>query len=333
MNQIFTIAKKIIREELSKGDSSFFNRPEVEGGSELLKEYQQVNRIMEAQRANSNQDSNKINEFYDELEKISAEKDLYAATELNKYKNSNQNTRDRRKIIQDINKEFARRYDKLYDPQGEYKDVLNYLSRLDTARGLESPESVWITSYKEQVLYNEAFDVVSSDNIEYFDYQKQDQMRRAWIDQYGTDAFEYVRQYFAITQDLEPDEKELKDAREYFSYYWDASELAALEDTARRFNIPKESIEQYHYSKAGMTEDQKILIDTLPEMRFFNKRRKNIQDELRKNNQALDGFIYRWNYSDTLLHPRNKGTEGFWTDKTAIDLTNPNHLYSTYNNN
>lgn len=327
------IAKKIIREELSKGDSSFFNRPEVEGGSQLLKEYQQVNRIMEAQRANSNQDSNKINEFYDELEKISAEKDLYAATELNKYKNSNQNTRDRRKIIQDINKEFARRYDKLYDPQGEYKDVLNYLSRLDTARGLESPESVWITSYKEQVLYNEAFDVVSSDNIEYFDYQKQDQMRRAWIDQYGTDAFEYVRQYFAITQDLEPDEKELKDAREYFSYYWDASELAALEDTARRFNIPKESIEQYHYSKAGMTEDQKILIDTLPEMRFFNKRRKNIQDELRKNNQALDGFIYRWNYSDTLLHPSNKGTEGFWTDKTAIDLTNPNHLYSTYNNN
>ena len=82
-----------------------------------------------------------------------------------------------------------------------------------------------------------------------------------------------------------------------------------------------------------MTEDQKILIDTLPEMRFFNKRRKNIQDELRKNNQALDGFIYRWNYSDTLLHPSNKGTEGFWTDKTAIDLTNPNHLYSTYNNN
>jgi len=327
------IAKKLLREELAKEEGGFFSRENVPGGTEILEDYQKTNRIMENERSKNNQDTNKINEFYDELERINTLKETEKQTMLSAYKDSRQNTRDRRQMIQELNAKYAPDYDRLYDPRGEYTDVLNYLTRLDTSRGLESPESTWITTYKNQVLYNDDFDMVSVDNIEYFDYARQEQTKTEWINKYGTEAFEYVRQYFAVTQDLEPDEKELKDAREYFSYYWDATELAAIEDTARQFNTSKEIIENLIYSLPGLTEDQRAGFRKFPEIRFYEKRRKNIQEELRKNNQGLDGFIYRWNYSDTLLHPKNEGSETFWTDKRGIDLTNPNHLYFIYNNN
>ena len=38
----------------------------------------------------------------------------------------------------------------------------------------------------------------------------------------------------------------------------------------------------------------------------------NVKKELRKQNPGLDGFLYRWGYTDTLQNRDNKGREEIW---------------------
>ena len=123
--------------------------------------------------------------------------------------------------------------------------------------------------------------------------------------------YDYAQTFLRSGKSLLPYEAEYYNARRQFEFYWQASEQAVIErepDPA----FAEAILSDYQ----AMTESQR---DTfLRENQYGNLVKKlqnkisRVKKELRKQNPGLDGFLYRWGYTDTLANLDNKGREEIW---------------------
>jgi hypothetical protein len=267
-----------------------------------------------------------VDDFYDVLDEINVAKDARKQEALRNFELlEGQTPGDFRAQLSEINRDYSPRYDELYDrtEDGKYADVHAFMEKLDAVGGTERLEDVWISTFLEEVLYNPEFEKVTEFGIEYYDYEGKSDATRAWVDRRGNgaDAYNYVQDYLKTGKDLHPLEQELIQTREKYSFYWEAPRLAAIEDTAEELGrLPGWIEEEYRQWNSGTVQQKEILgksevIKAIT--RFVNRMRK----ALRENDQGLDGFLYRFNYTTTLAHPDNEdiGSNFYWRSKQIFD--------------
>ena len=209
-----------------------------------------------------------------------------------------------------LNAERRTRYKDFYarlEPGGDLAKVQEYFTDIgekynDNAQIEDQIAEIYI----ETVLNNEAFD-----KAEGYDYRAKEIAEAEFINLYGTEMYDYAQTFLRSGKSLLPYEAEYYNARRQFEFYWQASEQAVIErepDPA----FAEAILSDYQ----AMTESQR---DTfLRENQYGNLVKKlqnkisRVKKELRKQNPGLDGFLYRWGYTDTLANLDNKGREEIW---------------------
>jgi len=156
------------------------------------------------------------------------------------------------------------------------------------------------------VLNNEVFD-----RPEGYDYRAKEKAEADFINKYGTEMYDYAQQFLASGKTLMPYEAEFLNARKQFEYFWEASEKAVIE----RESDPEtaEAILNDFYALTSAQRDE-VLKDS-PDAAYIKgliNKVSGVKKALRQQNSGLDGFLYRWGYYDTLVHPDNKNYERVW---------------------
>jgi len=123
--------------------------------------------------------------------------------------------------------------------------------------------------------------------------------------------YDYAQTFLRSGKSLLPYEAEFYNARNQFEFYWQASEQAVIE----REDDPAFA-EAVLNDYQALTESQRVTFlrenENASLVKKLQKRISNVKKELRKQNPGLDGFLYRWGYTDTLLSRDNKGREAIW---------------------
>jgi len=330
--ELDSVAQKLIYNELEKDSSDSI--PE-----DLHDEYKRYDTLTKQVRLANNQD-NQVDVWRDSLDTITENKRNDIESAIRDYETTNQTTIDLRIKLQQINEQYRPAYNTLYDEQGEFADVHNYFKIMDNSKNTENQIDTWIDAYKNTVAFNPEHQVVSENGIEYYDYNARERAKDEFIRNYGVKAYETVRQYFELGNNNVTDiERELYNAQEKFNYYWRASEEKAIEFVSKQYNTEPELIKSLldQYDQLAEVEKRR-LYENYPILKDVQSLRAQIRRELRVNNQALDGFLYRWGYTSTLINPKNTGinqtlAENFWLQKEAIDVNDPNDYYLLYDNN
>ena len=290
----------------------------------VLRDFTTVNELIDRRRELNQVETTSVDEFYDDLDEVNVAKDARKQEALRNFELlEGQTPGDFRSQLSDINRDYSPRYEELYDrtENGKYADVHAFMEKLDNVGGTERQDDVWISTFLEDVLYNPEFEKVTEFGIEYHDFDGKSDAERAWIDRFGADAYNYVQDYLRAGKDLHPIEQELIQTREKYSFYWEAPKLAAIENTALSLGKSKAEIEEaYRQWNSGTVQQKEILgksevIKSIT--RFVDRARK----ALRENDQGLDGFLYRFNYTTTLAHPGNQdiGSNFYWRSKQIFD--------------
>ena len=209
-----------------------------------------------------------------------------------------------------LNAERRTRYKDFYarlEPGGDLAKVQEYFTDIgekfnDNAQIEDQIAEIYI----ETVLNNEAFD-----KPEGYDYRAKEIAEAEFINLYGTEMYDYAQTFLRSGKSLLPYEAEFYNARNQFEFYWQASEQAVIErepDPA----FAEAVLNDYQ----ALTESQRVTFlrenENASLVKKLQKRISNVKKELRKQNPGLDGFLYRWGYTDTLLSRDNKGREEIW---------------------
>jgi len=312
------VRKKELNNELNLGDSSSIS-PSV------LRDYQAVEEIIEEVRENSDANSTQVNDFYEELDIVRSKKDSAKAEVFRKLETlPGQTKADVRLSLSRINSDFSSEFETIFDKSenGKYTDVHEFLDRLQNVKGTERKEQIWINSYFETILFNPEFEKVTEEGVEYFDYSAFEDAKRTWLSRYGADAHNYVQEYLRAGTDVHPVEQELILAREKYGYnYWQAPKLAAIEQTAMKFGLSVVEVEgQYDQWNTGAVETKAILGKS-EVIKSIKSSITKIRKAMREADQGLDGFLFGFGYTSTLVHPLNAdiSARAVWRTKQAHD--------------
>jgi len=229
-----------------------------------------------------------------------------------------------RQALSKINSDFASEYETIFDKSetGKYADVHEFLDRLENTKGTERKEQTWINSYFETILFNSAFEKITSEGVEYFDYAAYEDAKRTWISRYGSDAHNYIQEYLNTGEDIHPVEAELIFGREKYGYnYWQAPKLAAIEQTALKLGVSIAEVEgQYDQWNNGAVETKAILGQSQV-IKSINTLISKMRKSLRESDQGLDGFLFSFAYTSSLVHEGNSdiSARSLWRSKQAND--------------
>lgn len=250
--------------------------------------------------------------YYDERDRI---KDTYendfaelsSAVENGLISIRDLNSSDRWKKIK---AERRTRYKDFYariEPGGDLANAGEYFSALGEKYNEDQQVEDQIAEiYIQTVLNNEVFD-----RPEGYDYRAKEKAEADFINKYGTEMYDYAQQFLASGKTLMPYEAEFLNARKQFEYFWEASEKAVIE----RESDPEtaEAILNDFYALTSAQRDE-VLRDS-PDAAYIKgliNKVSGVKKALRQQNSGLDGFLYRWGYYDTLVHPDNKNYERVW---------------------
>ena len=209
-----------------------------------------------------------------------------------------------------LNAERRTRYKDFYarlKPGGDLAKVQEYFTDIgekfnDNAQIEDQIAEIYI----ETVLNNEAFD-----KPEGYDYRAKEIAEAEFINLYGTEMYDYAQTFLRSGKSLMPYEAEFYNARNQFEFYWQASEQAVIERESNPA-LAGEVLNDYQ----ALTESQRVTFlrenENASLVKKLQKRISNVKKELRKQNPGLDGFLYRWGYTDTLQNSDNKGRESVW---------------------
>jgi len=317
-NSLDPVRKKEINAELKSGDSSSIS-------ANVLRDYQSVDEIIEDVRENADANSTQVDDYYEELDFVSSKKASEKAEVFRKLETTPGQTKaDVRQALSKINSDFASEYETIFDKSetGKYADVHEFLDRLENTKGTERKEQTWINSYFETILFNSAFEKITSEGVEYFDYAAYEDAKRTWISRYGSDAHNYIQEYLNTGEDIHPVEAELIFGREKYGYnYWQAPKLAAIEQTALKLGVSIAEVEgQYDQWNNGAVETKAILGQSQV-IKSINTLISKMRKSLRELDQGLDGFLFSFAYTSSLVHEGNSdiSARSLWRSKQAND--------------
>ena len=108
---------------------------------------------------------------------------------------------------------------------------------------------------------------------------------------------------------------ELFMARDYYQYYWTETEKAALERVSE-----SDALLYKEYKLESNDTKKRVLREQNPAIARIESIIRGARKELRKLDQGLDGFLYRWGYVSVLENSQNAGKETVWKYPTPFTL-------------
>ena len=326
-------------EELDPINKRLFNSEVEKETSDKIsdanfRDYKAIDMAVDDYRLQKGVESTIVDDYFDELRKVKDAKRLKIAEALKTYKTSAlQKPSDLRRTINSINAEFGPQFNKIFSETGEYAEAQQYLKRLNLADGVETQEEMWIESFKERVLYNPEWEKTTEQGIEYFDYDGKTEAEKVWTSEFGQEAYDYVQEYLLAGKDTDPILVELTEARDRFSYYWDAPKREAISYVANLLGKQENEVKLTWETYLRGTAIQQEALKELPMIKEINKFINATRSFLREQDMALDGFLYRWGYTTTLRHPDNLNSVGagsIWNSKSPIDIKDASNLYNQF---
>jgi hypothetical protein len=97
-----------------------------------------------------------------------------------------------------------------------------------------------------------------------------------------------------------------KHRAELMPIYWEETRKEIFE---RRYRGSFNDAYQRWYRAKYDDLEQKRIVDETPGLKQALKEWEQLREATRRNNAQLDAFLYRFGYSETLLHPFNVGRE------------------------
>jgi len=304
------LSKRKVIAELEKEDSSL----------SMVSQYKVTNELINEQRRRVNVDGETIDTFYSEVNELKDRKDSELQELFNSYEqNAFTNPTDLRKMVSEVNKKYSPQFESIYDPEGKYSEPLYYITVLDSQKQNEDARSIWIETYKNEVLYNSEFEKTNIAGTDYFDYEARSQQEQQWINQYGTEAYEYVQEYFNAGKVTHPVIQELNMMRDQFRWYWEVPKNSAISNAVIQFNLPESQVRQLYDLYINGSDSQKQTLEKSDVIKYINSFSSKTKKLFREQNPALDGFLYRFGYNDTLTEiNRSPSAESFWKSKTPF---------------
>ena len=317
-NSLDPTRKKQLNKELKEGVSS-------DVSASVLNAFTTVNELIDRRRELNQIETTTVDEFYDEIDEVTERKTKKQNDVFSRFERIPEyGVADLRKELQKINKEFSPQFEALYDKSetGKYVEVHNFLKKLNNVQGTERTEEIWITSFIEQVAFNPEFEKQTEHGIDYYDYDAEAEAVLAWVDENGTEAYDYVTKNLKEGNYLHPIQQEQFFQREKYSLrYYDSPKKAAYENAAIEYGRSLAEIEKFYSDYRNGTREQQLLLSQSPIIKSINSYVRRTRELLRKEDQGLDGYLFRFGYTDTFMHPNNKdlGARGFWSSKQVID--------------
>lgn len=221
-------------------------------------------------------------------------------------------------FLKEANRRRREDYQRLKERQTEGGDLSQTQEYFDTlARKYD--EDMQPEDRAAKIFLNEVINNPMWDRPEGYNFVEKDKAVRDFIDEFGTDVYEYAQNYIRSGKDMMGLEAEFVNVREKYEFYWEESEKVTIQNE----DYPEYAQQlRNHYISATDTERESMLNN--PEygdyLKKLNSKITATKKALRKINPGLDAFLYRWGYTTTLSHPRNEGEENFWRQSHPIDL-------------
>ncbi len=289
-NDLDPLNQRKVYSELDAEGTELESAPEYKATVELINE----------RRRRSGVEPSVVDLYYQKSKDLKDKKQINLDDLFQEYELKDWTPVELRKKYSEVTAKYRDDYDELYDPQGEYKEALDYLTRKETLKGFERPEEVWVETYLNNVLFNEEFEKESAAGLDYYDYDGRSEAEQNWVNEYGAEAFNYVQEYMKTGKDLHPVLEELYVMRERYKYYWDAPRQAAMEMASQKFTMDLPDIEaRYEFWNTG-NANQKLLFEQTELIKYITSYMSRTRKALREENLGLDAFLFRFGYAENL---------------------------------
>ena len=134
-----------------------------------------------------------------------------------------------------------------------------------------------------------------------FDFRARQRAEVGWRELYGENIWGYVQERRNLK--VEPLLQQLYQGRDRYRPYYEVGELILRQMGAG------ELVERWQeYVKARGIEKEEIELEN-PLFKQVKRAQSRARLMMREENAELDAFLYRWQYTDTLVHPANEGRE------------------------
>lgn len=166
--------------------------------------------------------------------------------------------------------------------------------------GPEAPEDVAYGEYIEQITDPELETSVG------IDFKELDRRVAEFRARWGEGVYGYVQERLEQGKDIHPLVQRFYQGRDQFRYYWDGVDEQVLRSRRYDESMIRALFEEWEYATRQRREE---LEDANPAFSGFIKTRGRVRSALRRRDPALDAFLYRWGFNNTLLAPENRGRE------------------------
>ena len=221
-------------------------------------------------------------------------------------------------IMVPANRRRREEYKALNERQAEDGDLAQTKEYFDTL-AKKYDEDMQPEDRAAKVFVNEIINNPSWDRPEGYNFVERDKAVRDFIDEYGTDVYEYAQKYIQSGKDMTKLEAEFVNGRQKYEFFWEESVKAVVQNE----EYPEFAQKLYEEYLTLTDSGRDALLDN-PEygqyLKDLRKKITNTKKALRRMNPGLDAFLYRWGYYDNLASERNKGEEIFWRQSNPIDL-------------
>ena len=161
--------------------------------------------------------------------------------------------------------------------------------------------------------------ITYNDNIEkdygIYDYAEAERLTKAWINHWGPDIYKYVLTRQNVSYENMPNEKEIREGIHAFRPYFTAGE-AILERLGESDKITKwKEFKEAKAMKERGVVLQRDYYDEYEWIRDVEKAETKVRQEMRRRNDVLERWMYKWGYldsrdpSESLINEINKVSE------------------------
>ena len=198
---------------------------------------------------------------------------------------------------------------KKLEPGAEFEQVQRYFDEMGkTFSDKAQIEDIAYQDYIETVINGDW------DNVRGYNWQDREQAERDFRIKWGSEYFDYVQQRLKQGKDLPGLAGEFVEMREEYGYFWKSIEQAVIES-----RDDPEYAQALRSQWLRGTDAEREALEDIEELKNINKLISDSKVQLRKLDPGLDGFLFRWGYTTSLVHSDNKNLEDFYNRYDRIE--------------
>jgi hypothetical protein len=193
--------------------------------------------------------------------------------------------------------------EELNDKDGEYAEALKYFDQTKEKFGTENPEDAAYWEYITNIIATDDFDLPTG-----FDFDARDEKVETFISTWGGEVYAYVQERFRTGREIHDIVVEFWQTKKKFEYYW----KEVKEQTLASMPNPEELEQHYRKWDKSTLNEKRELDERIPRLKTYRLKMDAVKKKLREQDKLLDAWLFRWEYTNTLLHPENEiSPDGF----------------------